>query len=190
MKYLSPKEFDAKFDELYSNIKSSFLKLETREEYNEYDETEWNSVPPIRIHDIIMKAQEALMKFKDEDKELVERGVVLKRVRVLRYPLNKYCLRQFSSYRISQDNGEKIYIMDNEKKLDEISEGQIRDFVIFDEQAVLLHQYEDNNFVGGTLFETESEVEPFLKTFQGLEQESIPFNQYLKYMNLQIPNLA
>jgi hypothetical protein len=89
----------------------------------------------------------------DEDKqtyaELREKGVEFLRLRILDFPITDYLRWEFEHYKVTSALGEDIRIV----RLSDITELDARvglsDFLLFDHDAVMIHDYGTDGILGG-----------------------------------------
>ncbi|MBW4889205.1 hypothetical protein KXQ82_05740 [Mucilaginibacter sp. HMF5004] len=185
MEFLSNDDFFAKYYEVYPTLKKQFFKLETSQSYVEYNITNWNEIPSSQMPGIIKNAQANVFKQKESYSDVIERGVQLKRVRYITFPLSKYVLRQFSSYLIAEEIGERIFILEESNKLDDLINREIfSDFLLFDDEKILVHNYVDGKLEGAYYSEDPSEIQPYLNLKQISEELSISFGEFTANFNL------
>ena len=89
MIYLDKIELQEKYSFLNSHVEKEFYKLETLPEYNDYGIEDWNSVSSSEMRNLIIKAQnEIYSNYHQIIGEQIAKGVKLKRVRYISFPLS------------------------------------------------------------------------------------------------------
>lgn len=188
MKYLNVEEFYQKYEELKKNLKSEFFKFEVLPEYVEYGVVDWNSVTGNKMLEIIHQAQSSRMSQISAFKTDTQNGISNRRVRYLQFPLSKYIIRQFSTYLISEEIGEQIFIFEQIED-SQLNNSDLNDFLLFDDNQLLKHLYVDGELKGAHYSNDKTEISSYLELKKILTLSSIPFKEFLNNYNLSVKKL-
>jgi hypothetical protein len=142
--------FGRRFDELSREAKRRFVKVEYRQQFHEPDVPSYNKYMAGDREAALKLMPEERFVDKDCSVDFCRRSILDVRLRFIARPLTPYLLWEFESYRLSARWGERICIVD-------ITDDGIRrqfadatDFLLFDDDHVLMNWYDDAGvFRGG-----------------------------------------
>lgn len=189
MNYLSTEAFFDMYEELASNLKSEFFKLEVLQEYTEFEISSWDDLDNEVFSDKILQVQNSILSQKELFKGEIEKGIVSNRIRYVSFPLTKYVLFEFNAYLIATEIGENIYIIDSKSIIEDIDGKYFCDYLMFDNERILIHDYDNGILKGAYYSEDKNEIAPYLEVKNKLEKKGIPFMQYIDLLNLNIRRL-
>ncbi|MBE9602659.1 DUF6879 family protein [Pedobacter sp. MC2016-24] len=173
-----------KCNSLINEAKDEYYKLEILPSYNDYGIYDWNSVRNEDMAALIKKGQDSIYSNSAPIKKQIENGVEVKRVRYLSFPLSKYILRQFSIYKIYEELGVKIEILEDITLDNELDLNFFRDFLLFDNKHILLIDNPNGCFNGGMYSDDPNEIKPFIAIKELISDKTVSLKNYLGNFNI------
>lgn len=187
MKRLEEKELEKYFGILWGNTNSSLFKLETKQVYSDdelykkYVNTKYENFNKLfqKIENIMLSEQSDLWK------EATARHINIIRVHIIDLPLTEYMQYEILTYKISQKYNEKIRLMTREEaeKLG-ISE-EIEDFLLFDDNNLIIHYYDDKgNYDHSVISEESDDLSKYIQVKKKLLTSSMNLNKFMATYDL------
>lgn len=190
MRFLRDRDsFEGAFQEIWQRLESSFLKFESRQFYQESDES-------LELFLCGKREQaEALLSSEAESEQAIHehvenRGARFVRVRPYVLPLSPYLQWELLTYQISAKQGERINLFD-EQHIAAAKQGyELDDFMIFDDRTVLVHNYTDaGELVGGWEVSGIERVQPYRHLFDSMIGVAEPLDSFLdRFPHLRLGN--
>jgi hypothetical protein len=181
---LDNKTFYQKYSLLIDETKKESFKLEVLQTYVEDGISDWNSLNGKKLSKLLPKAQKEILKQKKEFDDCFKKGVKIKRVRYIHFPLDKYLIYELSSFQAAVDIGEDIDVIEGEKKTINIDITYFKDFLLFDKRKILVHNYIDGKLCGAFFSEDPTEVAPYLEVRKQVLKSAIPLNDFLNQLSV------
>jgi hypothetical protein len=179
MRRLEDKEQFDLYVTYWEKLKEELFKLETLQVYEE--------TPGLKEYQQgdIDTARKLMREFLLSDptspyEKIKKRGIKFRRVHIVELPLNPYLYFEIESYKISAQLGEEIFFVLKEDvdKIEKPIEPQ--DLLIFDNEKVMLHYYDEaGNWQYGALVEEPEEVKKYVKLKDQLIDIAIPMEKFL-----------
>ena len=174
--YLSIEEFGLRFDSLWENMKISFYKFENLQYYDESNDSP--------MFDLIDKNYnnfcEKLLHNKEEERSFyisaLSKGISLKRLHFIDFPISKYIEFEYYSYYISNSLGENIKYNNSKEYKNQL----LKDFVLFDSEHILIHDYDkDGKLKGGWYLSNKQYLEELNKWYNYVFEKSKSFESIM-----------
>ena len=187
MKRLEEKELEKYFGILWGNTNSSLFKLETKQVYSDdelyekYVNTKNENFNKLfqKIENIMLSEQSDLWK------EATARHINIIRVHIIDLPLTEYMQYEILTYKISQKYNEKIHLMTREEaeKLGIFEE--IEDFLLFDDNNLIIHYYDDKgNYDHSVISEESDDLSKYIQVKKKLLTSSMNLNKFMATYDL------
>jgi Family of unknown function (DUF6879) len=178
---LSLDEFAAEFAGAWSRLTSRFFKLECWQSYQELDSNK--SLAAYNAGDLDETAN-LLQREAEADRPLYDsvraRGVTYARIRLVQLPLTPYLKYEIINYRIRREMGEWIEIVKIPSDVP-LPNAQFFDFLLFDEQAALIHDYgDDGRQIGGWATRRPEVLRTLAEKAVGLRRQASSLAEFLK----------
>lgn len=175
--YSSDKIFEV-FNEYWNNTKSSFVKLETLQQYDVSEDPNYEAYIKGDYSNFLV----ALKEFYQSEVKYINANISQKRLHYVKYPFSQYVAYEFYSYLISKALGEEIKC----KVLEEDDNRLINmDFVLFDENAIIIHQFDnDGVYLGGWCYcnsSGDSLLSELKKEFECVFDKENSFEKYAEF---------
>jgi len=141
--------------ELYRDIESRSVRLETRQTYAVPWEDEGTAA--WRRGDARPPPSTSLDQHRDNCRSIAASGRLQVRVRFVELPMTEYTEREFAwAYPGNSEAGEEIFVIDRAEhpEFDHLRE----DFVVFDDTSVMYYRYTDDDRLTGYDFSDETAV--------------------------------
>lgn len=167
------------FDKYWDNLNNKFRKFEHLQYYNEGS----SSAMAAYFNGDYKAFTTKLLKNKESEKpfyiKLLSKGVSFDRIHLIKYPISKYIEFEYYAYYINSALGENIYCKNYENTLN----GNLYDFMIFDENRLLINNYDENgNLNGGWNLKNENSslIKELIKWYDEQLRVSYDFKKILK----------
>ena len=155
---LNLEEFGAEFARAWSLMTWRFLKLECWQSYQELDTNKsleaYNAGDFDRARDLLEGEAEADRPLYDGVRN---RGIQYARIRLVQLPLTPYLAYEMINYRIRREMGEAIEVVEMPATVTLPNERYF-DFLLFDVESALIHDYGDDGRQVGGWITGQSEV--------------------------------
>ncbi|MPZ84386.1 MAG: hypothetical protein GEV28_29935 [Actinophytocola sp.] len=179
-KRLSLETFAIEFSDAWNNLASRFLKLECWQTYQEQESNKSHSEYKLGN---VANAAKMLENEAETDRPLYEgvksRRLKYARVRLIKLPLTPYLRYEMISYRIREQMGENIEVVQVGSEVSLPNE-EYFDFLLFDRTTALVHDYgTDGRQVGGWLVEDAETLERLERTTAQLRRHAVPIGRFL-----------
>jgi hypothetical protein len=117
-----------------------------------------------------------------------DKGRHFTRFRLVELPLSEYLEWEFWNYRIREELGEVVLVIDKTDSTDELPSRSYFDFLLFDGDAALIHDYgTDGLQVGGWLATSDDVLDRLGRTIASLRQESVALERFISAHHLRLP---
>jgi Family of unknown function (DUF6879) len=175
----NPKDFFGKFPDAWANVKFQTVKLETRQVYREPGNESYEAFESGDF----TKAVRLLEKSRLVDVELYasleKRGVDFIRCRPIVYPLSDYLKWEMECYKFNAKHGELIYFSEDLRPFDDMA---FHDFMVFDREVALVHDYDDRGEIkGGWIVESPEAIDSLISLFGLIKAKSKRFEHTRAY---------
>lgn len=188
MIYLNKNEFNKQYAACIDGTSKEHIKLETLQNYSihDYGINDVTDLDSVKVFELTENLRTSLIdNSKEKIEAMVARGVQIKRIRVVSFPLTKYTLMEFFAYSILEEFGQEFFIVEASQMKD-VDLATLRDFHIFDREKILLN---DNlnpiGFSNGALFsENKEEILAYEKIADTLLKQAVPFKDFCKHYRL------
>ncbi|RAY13339.1 hypothetical protein DPM19_19885 [Actinomadura craniellae] len=172
--------FLARADELWDSLGERVVKLERRQSYQEPGNPSYEAL----VAGDWDRAVELAAHTHDDDKatydELRDKGVHFLRLRVVEPPTSEYVRWEFEHYRVTARLGEDIRVVEQADIADLDRSTGLSDFLLFDETAVLIHDYgTDGILCGGWLSCDPALIGRVAALVDSIIEVAEPFEDYL-----------
>ncbi len=187
MKRLEEKELEKYFGILWGNTNSSLFKLETKQVYSDDELYEKYVNTKNENFNKLFQKIENIMLLEQSDlwKEATARHINIIRVHIIDLPLTEYMQYEILTYKISQKYNEKIHLMTREeaKKLGIFEE--IEDFLLFDDNNLIIHYYDDKgNYNHSVISEESDDLSKYIQVKKKLLTSSMNLNKFMATYDL------
>lgn len=175
-KYYNADDSTIIFNNLWDELQISFKKFECQQEYDESSECP--------IFDFINKDyltfSKKLLELKKREEpyyaNCVNKGILLQRMHLIKFPITKYIEFEYYSYYISSSLGENIFYNIYDKYTDE----ELCDFMIFDSKYLIINDYNSNGkLLGAWHIEDEEIIKKIERWYDTVISESYDFKEIL-----------
>lgn len=165
MKRISEQEAFGLFDRYWNDLTHSFFKYEGQQIYRE-DNYYFNEYAALRKGGSVELAIDAVTDWMVSNQlELWEaaqqRGILLQRVHMVELPISDYVEYELLTYKISEQHGERVFLITKEEAERAGVAPSLPDFFIFDNRCVTTRAYHDGEFKHAEATEKEGELESF-----------------------------
>lgn len=177
-KQLSPQDFDSEFHALWSRMKTRFLKLEC---WQEYQEPNSKSLTAFMCGDTahadkLLQLEAAQGKSLYED--VARRKIDYTRIRIIRQPLTPYLRWEMRNYKVRAAMGETIVFIDDSDSMMPLPNEHLFDFLLFDRDVALVHNYGNNGLqVSGWLVKEPNVLSQLEEVASHLRNRAIPLSE-------------
>lgn len=170
--------FFSLFGDAWKNVQQRVRKLETRQVYRESGN--------VSLEAFLKGDEEFSLKLlpmvREKDFELYDslqkRKVEFVRCRPVTQPLTVYLQWEMHCYRINAAHGEKISLCEGQVFLERFSSFAHHDFMIFDEDLVFVHDYDESGIIqGGWKIVDRKMIEELVYLFDEINSSSRPFQE-------------
>lgn len=188
--YLSAQAFHNEFELLLRQCKEGFSKWEQRQEYQEPGNVSFERLVDGDVAGAIEALPEVMRQSIGESSiDICRRNLSDVRLRVVERPFSDYLKWEFLTYRISAGYGERILILESQAITEEEEKLPLGDFLLFDSQCVLVHDYDRSGLLrGGWHVNRSSDVHAYKERFEKALSASVPLAEfeYLHHDELQL----
>ncbi|GAA5578332.1 hypothetical protein JFY64_02485 [Porphyromonas gingivalis] len=179
----SPDLFFENFQKAWKNLRSTVLKLETRQVYSEEGNESYRTLMTKGIE----KAIELIPSSRSSDIELYTKlrkeNIDFIRCRPIQLPLSKYLAWELECYVFNASHGEKIYCLDYGTNRDIFIQQAQHDFMVFDNTLAFIHDYDlDGRIQGGWKIDQMRDIICLQEIFYSIKQKSYPLFEYLEFI--------
>lgn len=176
--YGSPSSFFAFFPDAWARVGVRVRKLETRQTYREPGNPAWEALQIYGIE----AAAELITTVRHADFELYsrlrQRGVDFVRCRPVSLPPTEYLRFAFCAYVVNSGQGERILI--SRADLEAFRTSALHDFMVFDEDFAVIHDYDRSGEIrGGWVVTRLEDIAGLITVFDSVVDASVPFGQFL-----------
>ncbi len=182
---LTEPEFRATFRTFIPRLQHQFFKFERLQEYSEPGDPSYEYFRKGELTSATKHLEDRLAAQGDFYLRLCRENIPFVRVRALEFPISAYLEYEFNSYEISARYGERILIVD----LSSPSAAPYvysSDFVMFDDVAVLAHNYSETGLLKGAwLIDDSHNVRPFVEFANHLIAASVPLAMFQRQRQLK-----
>jgi hypothetical protein len=180
MRQLGDEEQTKLYIESWKLVKKEFFKLETLQIYEptpglqEFQKGE------------IEKARRLMKEFLLSDPaypyEMIKKqGIKFIRLHIIDLPLSNYLKFEIESYKISAQLGEQIFFIKRENLKDLNLTLELKDFLMFDEKIVIVHQYDPQGvWQSSYLIEDPEEIAKYVSLKKILMTKATPMKEFLR----------
>lgn len=170
-----PRSIPASFDDLLAGAKRSAVHLELRDTYYSNPRfEEWRQGARVDWSDRSSWWRE----FHQQIAEAVERGVSVRRARVVSEPVTDYIRWEHYVTRANVAAGEQVRWLPRQRTADLLMPGC--DFWIFDDTVIRVHDFAGNgDFLGEEFFDDRALVDLNAAAFERVWERAIPHDQYV-----------
>lgn len=178
-KRLDLEQFGAQFADLWLGLRKRFLKLEC---WQAYKEPSTRSLAAFFEGDLT--ATERLLREESEaDRKLYadvrRKGIDFARIRLVRRPFTSYLKFEFINYQIRESMGETIRVLELSDRAPLPNE-TFFDFLLFDRDAALVHDYgEDGLQRGGWHIEKSSVIDRLETIVEAARKQSVDLIEFM-----------
>lgn len=173
--YTEISEFRETFRHQWKKISRCFFKLERLQNYEEPTDNSYKCFLDKDLEGAKRELEIRIHNQIDLYKSIFKKSADLVRVRIVDFPISDYLKYEFISYKISALYGEKILIV-NSEKIPSLLEDNISDFLLFDNQLALVHDYDLNGLQRGGWKVSDPDM---LENYQNLKVELITASEPL-----------
>lgn len=180
MTRISVEQLDDIFERLWAGLQSDFFKLETLQKYAMDTEDEVYKAFKAGDTEKVNKLFRDMLSSETDD---TNSSVKSSRIHIVTLPLSEYLMFEIESYKVSEELGESIYLVEQSAAMAALNNigVPIKDFLMFDEKAVILHTFDDEgNLQYSELIGDQEEVSKYIQVRRVLEGISVPFREFLK----------
>lgn len=169
-----------------NGLSNKFYKFESRQSY---DGVGGKNYEAYKSGDKALFAR-ALVDFYKRGKDLADthrkKGVIKKRLHLIKYPLDDYLIFEYYTYIISEMLGEDIkFILEKDINKD----AKLEDFTIYDDRFLFFQEYNTNNEPLGVFVRNDNKTIKFMSSFfEENFSKGIPFREMM-HPDMEIINL-
>jgi hypothetical protein len=182
---LDRQQFRQAMEHFWSRLHRRFFKLERLQSYEESDNASFIAFQQGNVAKSLELIADARAKDADFYIDGARRGLLDVRMRAVVLPLSRYLSWEFQTYRVSSRWGERILIADitGAPRTSELWNSS--DFLLFDDAAVLVHDYDPAGVLhGGWLIEARESVEPYMRLASSFIDAAIPLAMFERKQGL------
>ena len=144
------------FNELMGSSRKTVVKLELLDSYSGAFEEEARLLQKFVKDGGITEKElwESNGDWYKETQKLKDRGVLFTRIHVVTSPMTDYIKFEMESYKVSEQHGEEIYLIDRKEfaAIEPIEGVQRADFLVFDSDNVVINKFEVDGSHNATKF--------------------------------------
>jgi hypothetical protein len=175
-KLLSPRDFQARFDEAMQATRLSSRKVEALQYYNETGDPSWERLQEGDWDGAVALLASVMAEERAELEPVIRRGVKLTRLRIIERPLTAYVRWEFESYKLSMQLGEEIRVLDAAQLRDDES---LPDFILFDSDVLITLDYSpDGRYVAAHEFGPSGEIDKVIAVYDRLMRRATPLKDF------------
>lgn len=180
-RYDSLEEYGRAIDGLVVAVKREFLKLETLPSYDEGDSPAYQAFRNGDIETAARHAAADIARQRPLYESLKKRQATFARVRIAPEPPSAYLKFEIEPYKVASTWGEQIYVL-RDRDLGDLRENpMLRDFLLFDDDAVCVHDFDAAGVIhGGWIVRERPEVNRWRAFWFQLHERSIHLGAYLE----------
>ncbi len=170
------------FDKNWKNAKENIFRLEGREIY--CIPGDWESFKKWKEKDLGYKRAKEWQKWIKSLKSAQAKGIAVQRIRVIPKQLPDYIKYEIDSWQeFSVKNGEQIFFLDEDEYQKAVSESgfEAKDFWLFDDERLLIFNYNKNNqFTGDIQIADNGMINRYREMKCKLLKRSTPMDSFIK----------
>lgn len=172
-------DFDELFDKAWQNIQTSFTKLEVEQYYQCDMDDNYNNFLNGNYDELV----NAYKNFSKDWPSVFEEkpNIKAKRLHLITIPITKYISYEMYFYLMNEKAGEKIKCLDFNNT--EYVLGEIDDFIIFDDNVVIINCHNRNGEYLKSYYYTESKnlILKLLKKYNEIYEKGKDYRGYSKF---------
>jgi hypothetical protein len=171
---LTAEEFSAAFRSCWSRLSQRFFKFEALQIYAQPDEPSYRAFQDGYFLKAVRLIDEQVRRDSGFYEQARERSIQVLRLRLVRQPLTQYTKLELLSYIASMSMGADVRIVGAEfRGADDTS-----DFILFDDKAVLINNYDEGLPDGGWLVEEPETVSRFFDFAEQCLTVAVPLDDW------------
>jgi len=177
-KYISADEYAEKFASAWKKMDSRFFKYEGLQYYDIEGDDAWAAYLNKDFRTCEVKIKEQIAEQTEMYRQVLDESKSLIRIRFVEKPLNDYTHYEMLSYKVSAQYGEKIFILPDLSKIKKSK--KLEDFVLFDEENLLVSDYDkDGKFKGAWIVTDEEDLATYLSLSNWMVKNGIILGEFL-----------
>jgi hypothetical protein len=178
--YLDIGRFYDAFAHFSAKVTRRIFKLERLQNYGEPDNTSWEEFQRGNVRRSLDLLRELHAKDVKFDIDFFRRGLQFLRVRAVELPLSSYVEWELQAHVVNAQYGETVLVADLTNVKQDSPVWNVRDYLLFDTFAVLIHDYDSGgNLRGGWMCEENSFLRSCSDLSARLTETSVPLAVFL-----------
>ncbi len=171
--------FFTHFRELWHDLRSRFFKWESWQSYREPGDPSYEALVQGDFDEASRLLRERVLTQAELLNTATARGVQIVRVRPVNRPISDYLKYEFEAYRATIQMGEEVRILDGSEAPWGLSAVPPRDFLLFDDYGMLVHDYDETGLIqGGWVVQDAAEIANATKIADHLVTVSEDFSSW------------